>query len=30
LGFCHPFWLPTSPSTLTHAVSTNFNIKTKF
>jgi hypothetical protein len=30
LGFCNPFWLPTSPSTLTHAVSTNLNITTNF
>ncbi len=30
LGFCNSFWLPTSPSTLTHAVSTNLNIKTNF
>ncbi len=30
LGFCNPFWLPTSPSTLTHAVSTNLNMKTNF
>jgi hypothetical protein len=27
LGFCHPFWLPTTPSTLTHAVSTKLKHK---
>jgi hypothetical protein len=27
LGFCYPFWLPTTPSTLTHAVSTKLKHK---